>query len=72
MACYENLLIAVAYHGDRWAPSTLAAAAAIPDADELSPSEWAELLDRIEEALSALVTPRASGVHVTPRRFLTH
>lgn len=48
-----NLESALSYHGDRWAPPTIAAARAFAIEQTVDPSgpEWAALLDRIETAL---------------------
>lgn len=46
---------AVAYHQGKWSAPAVAAARAMPeepDAVELGPPEWAELLDQIEAALA--------------------
>ena len=51
----QALEAAVAYHGNKWSAPAVAAARAMataPDAEELHPPEWAEVLDQIEAALS--------------------
>lgn len=50
-----NLEAAIAYHREKWSAPALAAARAMaagPDAEELEPPEWAEVLDQVEVALS--------------------
>lgn len=59
-----NLESALSYHGDRWAPPTVAAARAFAVEQTVDPTgpEWAALLDRVEKALTevGLVSPQES------------
>jgi transcriptional regulator with XRE-family HTH domain len=46
---------AIAYHKAKWHPAVVAAArvlAAAPEAEELDPPEWADVLDQLEAAIS--------------------
>lgn len=55
-ARFGNLEAALAYHGDRWSAPTIAAtrAYALTQVSDPEGPEWASLLDRVEEALSAI------------------
>jgi len=68
--CYRALLVAVEYHEGRWSEPAIAAAAAMPNRDAMTPQDWAELLDRIDLALRA-VLPEAPVSCVMRRAIRT-
>ncbi|AKT38274.1 uncharacterized protein CMC5_024170 [Chondromyces crocatus] len=55
---------ALAYHQHKWSMPTVAAARAmvtLPDAEELQPPQWAEMLDEIEAALGRIQLKRRTA-----------
>lgn len=63
---YPELVQCLAVRPSRWSEPTIAAAKAIPGAEEVTRIEWEALLDRIEIDLGPLVVASASRLRARP------
>ncbi len=58
---YPKLEIAIEFHADRWANSTIAAARSLDLPKDLSPQQWTDTLDHINDFVSKQTAKLKSG-----------